>query len=257
MKINRIEFQLSNQCNRQCKWCPAFYKKQEEQMLNIDTLSKMIETINNNINYFEDKVQLTFDRYNEPLLYTEHLIKCVRLVKSKLKIKNLILTINTNGDYLTKNNVETLSFFDRVQINGYDKETKVQAIIKLINIFGSCICNKMKFHEEENIVYFDNITYVYNKSEVMNFRDRGGSLKINSKERTKKCNIVGKFLMIEYDGCVYPCCDTTQMIEQHSNMCCGNILNDNFEKIINKINKIETLNNKICKYCTADICLFK
>lgn len=256
MKINRIEFQLSNQCNRQCKWCPAFEKKQPPYLLSYDTIIKTINVINENPYLFENEINITLDRYNEPLLYIDYLVKYINTLKNSIHNKKIIFSINTNGDYLNKDNLWILSYFEKVQINGYYEENKSQAIVKLIELFGENICKKIKFDDAKNMIYFDNINYIYNKSKIMNFRNRGGTLQLDCKMRISECNIKGKFLMIEHNGDVYPCCDTSIMMNSHKSMCCGNINIEHISEILKNINNIKTINNKICKYCTADICMF-
>lgn len=271
--ICKFEFQISNFCNRKCEWCPPFRDNNIERIEYIDEkiLYKMKDIYIKYNNLFEKNIKISFGRYNEPCYNMDNLIKCVNIFKN-IDNDKIKFTINTNGDYLNKNNINNLFIFSYVTINKYNSnEKKIDAICNLIDLFGTDICKKLKFNDKINEIYFTinntSFTYVYNKGKVMNTRTRGGILSpitdknLSWKNNIKKntfCDIVGHLIMIDYNGDVFPCCEVTGMNNFHKKMCVGNILTDNFLDIYSRlINFNINITNDVCSTCTAYLDLVK
>lgn len=256
--INKIDIQLSDQCNRRCKWCPMLqYSK--NLILSPKIILKLIQIINQ-YDVFSPNFKITLSRYNEPMLYPKLMKQYLKLLK-RIK-KPFKFTVNTNGDYIPSDLHNYIKDIDLFIINDYDNIDESKAMIKLIDYFHTYkILENMQYIPNENLIRcnFNNTTieYFYNKSKVMNTRDRGGTIPYSTNlnwthkniiPRTT-CDIIGHVLSIDVNGDIYPCCDLSGMITKHHTMCCGNILKDSFETILNNLNNLQP--TELCKNCTT------
>lgn len=204
--------------------------------------------------YFESNFKLTFSRYNEPLLNP----KLHTNYFSILKRYQPYFTVNTNGDFLNTETKTILNYANLFIINDYDGLTEEQALIKLLDWLNDPnILAKYETVPNQNLIrlFYENTTieFYYNKPAVMHFRDRGGSLQLPFQEENRTtCNLIGTILAIDVDGSVYPCCDTCGLIPNHHQICCGNLLHDDFKIIYNNLINTKPIPS-ICKHCTTEV----
>lgn len=253
-KIVKIEFQISNQCNKKCWFCPAFNLNSKNNVNIIDEkiIDKVVNILKTKPNLFENVIHISFDRYNEPFIYYDLIYKYIK--KFKNIEKKIYYTINTNGDLITKQNNNILNLFDFVQINDYDSKNKNEALQKINNKFEKI--KKILFDDKNKVIYFNNIMYYYNRKNTLQVRNRGNTIHINNISSREQCNIIGKFLMIDVNGDVFPCCEISNMFIDNSILKCGNILEDNIEDIVLTMNNLNIQDIKECKQCIADLNMF-
>lgn len=260
--ITKVEFQLSNSCNRKCRWCPQFVNKKDNSDMVVP--KKIIEKMMNNIkiynNLFCNELRIAFSRYNEPLLHADKLNEYCLYIKNYINstTNNICFTtINTNGDFLDDKTKALLSCFEKVTINDYNGMSLQKSLLYILNMFGLNSYKTIIINKERKEIYFiynnQNYTLAYSKNVYMNIRTRGGLLdNKNNFVRTTKCDVIGKLIEIDYNGDVYPCCEVSSMNGEHKEMCCGNILTDDFKKIYSNINDIKVEKHKsICSSCNA------
>ena len=255
--IKKVDIQITDICNRRCKWCPML-KNSKNRIMPIEIMKK-IDEIMYEYNYlFNDNFKLTFCRYNEPFMYPDILKRYYDIIKKH----NFKFTINTNGDYLNEKTKSLLSFIDLLLINDYDGLNKDEALIKLITWINDInILTEYSESLDHFTIKYNNTTieYFYNKPSTMNTRDRGGTLDtsldlhwINKTTDRTSCDVIGNMISIDVNGDVYPCCDTCGMISKHKTMCCGNIMVDNFDNIWENIINLK-IGKNICSKCTTHV----
>lgn len=260
--ITKFEFQISNYCNRRCPWCPQFFDKKDIKNTIMD--EKIIDKMLNNFieyNYLFDKnVKIAFTRYNEPIYNHKILYSYSKKIKDfcRKNVNNCIVTsVNTNGDFLNLSTLYSLQYIDRITINDYNGLTKSKAMIKILQLFGLEAYNNMEINIKDKEIYFNineqEYTFCYSKNQYIHTRTRGNLLKnFYEIKRDYDCDIIGKLIEIDYNGDVYPCCEVSSMNCEHIEMCCGNILKDNFLDIYNNIQNIKFDSHlNICSSCEA------
>jgi radical SAM protein with 4Fe4S-binding SPASM domain len=172
-----IEFNLLNYCNRNCAFCPTVipYKKKE---MSLELYAYILLQLQE-INY---SGVISFSGFSEPLYHTE-LYYLVDL-KTRL-IPKAHLTINTNGDRLTKEMVNVLlkKGVNDICISKYEDNNKLN-----------------KFEKMDNVYIKDR----FSNNDFIN--NRAGSL-YEIKEPLKNiCYYPYYFLYIDYNGDVLFCC---------------------------------------------------
>lgn len=260
--IKKIDLQISNSCNRRCKWCPMLKYSKNDKEITLEIIKKLVNIINLNKNLFDKNIRISYSRYNEPLLKLNLLLDISKEL-DKLEIQNTRV-IHTNGDLLNNNIIDiVMENCSLLTINNYDNIDYNDALIKIIDIFGIDVLNTISHDYINHLILFKYknkyIEYFYDKSKIMNTRDRGGTLnydtKLNWKYTTDNksfCNVIGNMIAIECNGDIYPCCDTSNMIKKHEPMYCGNILLNNFSDIYNNLINKKTIKN-ICQHCITDL----
>ena len=99
VEINPIEL-----CNRTCHFCPRSQTSYPNMnvKISLDTVHMISDQLSN-MNY---KNRVSFVGFGEPFLHKQ-LAECIRIIKDKnTDIK--WLEVNTNGDFITRNNVSKL-----------------------------------------------------------------------------------------------------------------------------------------------------
>jgi pyruvate-formate lyase-activating enzyme len=119
--IRLIEIEIHSYCNRKCNWCPNkfidrnFYKELPEDIF----LKILNELKENNFGKNYEKPMITFSRFNEPTYNIDLLNKRIKQTKQILPYIETI--VNTNGDYLTKENLNKISpYLDELSIMDYN-----------------------------------------------------------------------------------------------------------------------------------------
>lgn len=224
--LKLVEIELSSYCNRKCDWCPnkLIDRYSFNQFLDADILVSLLKELSEN-NY---KGAITFSRNNEPMAVIEYFKEKVSMIKKTLPNNKLIT--NTNGDFLTKENLEGLEI-DELSIMDYDCIGEDKCIDKL----------------EKAGVSIDKIEYPYiyghyNKmlillvidwKKVWKIADRGGILREYSKKiRTLPCKEPFFFVGVNYDGTISPCCNIRSDEPKHKKFLLGDLKENNLETIL-------------------------
>lgn len=140
--MNKVYFILGQKCNRSCSFCYMRYS---------NDISSSIEVLNN----IKDSIYHLIIIGGEPLLYYDKLIEIIENSKNVEEI-----TITTNGDLLTKDNVTQLLSYKNVhlQISIYDFNSLIH-IKKLFDNIDKTLLKQILIH------------FVFSKYNINLFRD--------------------------------------------------------------------------------------
>lgn len=241
-----LELEIFNFCNRTCKWCPNSFidRRTKIKYLDLKIIYKIGKFLkkNNTIKY------ISFSRYNEPLYDISYLNKVINILK-KFR-KDIRFVTNTNGDYLNINNIYKISnIINELTIMNYDDNNhKYDWIIKILSNLQINNDNKFIYGNINNMKI---CIYKYNENDSCN---RGGILnKYNHIKQYNKCFEINKFIGIDYNGNVMPCCNFRSDVLRHKKFILGNLYQDNLNFILNKnkllLNDIKNIKFNQCKYC--------
>ena len=240
--LKLVEIEIFNYCNRTCEFCPN---------VTIDRKSAVIELPEscflNTLQELKDQDfdgYVTFSRYNEPLSQDELLKKRAKQVREYLP--NVTLIFNTNGDFLTKKRLYGLDV-DEISVMDYDNK-------------GIEKCKKRLERVEVDITEIEypfikgiwgNTKFLYYVDFVENhtlWNDRGGALEELSLEerRTEPCLEPDRFIGVDYNGNVMPCCVTRSDIDSHQDFILGNIKEQSVMDIFNS-ERAKTIREKAMK----------
>lgn len=276
--FGRIILEHHTYCNRQCKWC--LYKYMENKSINYmdkDMLNTILNEVYDNIDLFKtDKLTFSLFRYNEPLYDIDNLISVSKTIKDFFNKKNIetYIYIHTNGDYLCNSTFEkVMEYIDEITINNY-KNNSILDILDIVEKLNKDI-KLEKIHENKERrtrLYFSykhkSVTFFVNSEKDLAKTSRGGIInkyveKDDGKwvndlvERDYQCDLLGRVLVIDYDGTINACCETSSRIAEHKDMMLGNI-KEGLNNIIPRYKTIDVLTNKSCKFChmSSKICGF-
>ena len=240
--LKLVEIEIFNYCNRTCEFCPNE---------TIDRKSAVIELPEscflNTLQELKDqnfKGYVTFSRYNEPLSQDELLKKRANQVREFLP--DVTLIFNTNGDFLTKKRLDGLDV-DEISVMDYDNK-------------GIEKCKKRLERVEVDITEIEypfikgiwgNTKFLYYVDFVENhtlWNDRGGALEeLSLKERrTEPCLEPDRFIGVDYNGNIMPCCVTRSDIDSHQDFILGNIKEQSVMDIFNS-ERAKTIREKAMK----------
>jgi len=223
-QLRLIEIELFSYCNRKCHWCPnrdidrTGYKELEN-----DIFYKLLKEIK--ASGYSNPI--TFSRYNEPMSYID--VFKEKLIEIRKILPNKLIT-NTNGDFITKENLEGL-LIDELTIMDYDNDGIDYCKEKLIKA-GATVDKVVK-----NYIYAHKddmkILYYTNWDKYRNITDRGGVLTEYSADvRTTPCYEPTYFVGINYDGTVSPCCNIRNDVDKLKPYIIGDLHDSSLEGIL-------------------------
>lgn len=267
--VKLVEIGISSFCNRKCWFCPNSIVDRFSQNIELDEnlFIKILEELKE-IDYSNS---LYLHRYNEPLYNKWLLLKRIRQAREYLP--KAIISINTNGDYLTLDYLNDLNevgvnmMYISYYYNGNDKniEFDLENIIKprMLKFINKLDIEYSKYIENDNgyYIYFKykyiDIEYrALNMEKIAN--DRGGIIQeVNIKERTSQCFLPNIQVSIDYDGTYSMCCNIRSDVEEHKDYIIGNIRDNTIfelfanDKIINIRKKLLVYGKKekVCANC--------
>lgn len=224
--LRLVEIELFSYCNRKCGWCPN--KSIDRHSENIEMSDEVLFGVLLSLKSHEYKGAITFSRYNEPMSHIDIFKERLKQIKKFLPDNKLIT--NTNGDFITKENLEGL-LVDELTIMDYDKLGLGGCLNKLSD--AGVVVSEVKYP----YIYgrFENIEILYfvDWTDNRNITDRGGFLKEYSfKKRTSVCHEPKYFVGINYDGTVSPCCNVRNDVEAHKPFIIGNINEESLSSIL-------------------------
>lgn len=237
--IQLIELELFNYCNRACSFCPNSKKPDRRTYTGIDIemIKKLIKELKE-INYTN---YISFSRYNEPFFKFKNNIDIFKYIRDELNCK---LVTNTNGDFLDKPTLKLASeIFDEITIMNYDNKDNYFDWIEVENVSD---CGLIKYGKVGNCK-------IAIAKPFFDINDRGGILDSYSLcERKEKCYEPKKFIGIDYNGNVMPCCNVRSDFEEHKKYSYGNIKEESIVEIVSRASSLRDgeLRMKACAYCT-------
>ncbi len=221
-----VEIELFSFCNRKCEWCPngeLIDRHSFNTFLSEEVLRKALKELME----YEYTGVFSFSRYNEPFSNFEEFQKRLSIVKEYFPYAKLVT--NTNGDYLNKEKIYA-TLIDELSIMDYDCRGPEWCYQRMIS------------WDIENIIQYDNyfvgsigekqILYYWSWPESGTISDRGGALKeFSIEKRNDPCFEPFRFIGINYDGTISPCCNIRNDNIDHQPFVFGN-LNENTLKDI-------------------------
>ena len=250
-RLRLVEIELFSYCNRVCSWCPNSYidRRSNNQYISLDVLCSLLKELQEN-NY---SGCISFSRYNEPFSDFETLHQYA--LTAKLFLPDVKLVSNTNGDYITKEIINTMCI-DELTIMDYDYKGRDFALERLRSWGLKCIQEYDHYfvatHGQKKILYY------YSWLEEAKISDRGGNLQRWSlQKRDYPCYEPLFFIGVNYDGTVSPCCNVRSDCENR-NYIIGDLnkhtLNDvlNSQKYLDFVHSVTTgefTKDMPCYYC--------
>ena len=236
--IHRVDIEPQSYCNRICDWCPnKTLLRNYKEIMPDDIYTKLLFELDC-ANFgktplaFGYATKISFIGYQEIFSDVELLKKRASEAKEVLS-NHVILTTNTNGDYLTKEKLDML-YNISVVIQDYDCHGKEYWESKLQE-WGSY---NIRYNENNHMLYgyrqnFISLIVVLDWAEVRELENRGGYFKegdlpemnwVNDmRPRTVPCPEPDYFINIYYDGSVTPCCHIRPDNPDHKEYILGNI----------------------------------
>ena len=240
--LKLVEIEIFNYCNRTCEFCPNE---------TIDRKSAVIELPEscflNTLQELKDqnfKGYVTFSRYNEPLSQDELLKKRANQVRKFLP--DVTLIFNTNGDFLTKKRLDGLDV-DEISVMDYDNKgiQKCKKRLERVGVDITEIDYPFIKGNRGKIKFLYYVDFVENHTL---WNDRGGALEeLSLKERrTEPCLEPDRFIGVDYNGNIMPCCVTRSDIDSHQDFILGNIKEQSVMDIFNS-ERAKTIREKAMK----------
>ena len=240
--LKLVEIEIFNYCNRTCEFCPNE---------TIDRKSAVIELPEscflNTLQELKDqnfKGYVTFSRYNEPLSQDELLKKRANQVRKFLP--DVTLIFNTNGDFLTKKRLDGLDV-DEISVMDYDNKgiQKCKKRLERVGVDITEIDYPFIKGNRGKIKFLYYVDFVENHTL---WNDRGGALEELSLEerRTEPCLEPDRFIGVDYNGNIMPCCVTRSDIDSHQDFILGNIKEQSVMDIFNS-ERAKTIREKAMK----------
>tara|TARA_B100000941_G_C28488984_1_gene546718 strand:- start:932 stop:1810 length:879 start_codon:yes stop_codon:yes gene_type:complete len=241
-----IELSLIDVCNRSCSFCPKF-----DDQIAPNTYQKMEMPLINKL--VADLKKINFNGafclcgYGEPMLHKD----LINIINTLGEIGGVELI--TNGDLINEEKISNLfnSKLSQVLISMYDgpeQRIKFEKIMKSADIPNNFVTLRERWHTDQN----------YGLGDISN---RGGTLKVDIDEETKKLNKTKKCFYtayqttIDWDGNLYICPN-----DWNRKISMGNLMQTDFfeiwkGKFLSKYRK-ELLNGKRslspCNVCNVD-----
>jgi len=236
--LMRVEIELFSSCNRSCAWCPNNYIVRECGTMQDKTFSSILQSLKiGNFEYkssrYEKKV-ITLNGYSEPMMNIDLLKSRVSEIRDVLPAVEPC--INTNGDFLTAENLKGL-FLEKVSIMDYDRKSKDYWVKKL----ESCGCKIIEIEDSKISAIHNNISYLsveLSWIDSIELETRGGVLLKHEESRelfektpvrSEPCYEALYYPVINYNGSVMPCCHMRS--DTHSDMVIGNVNSSTLEDL--------------------------
>ena len=229
MDIRLIEIEIFSFCNRKCPWCPnSFISRDENVILPREVYIKLMKELRD----MEYKGRITYSRYNEPLSHPNILLDRIKITHDILP--DVPIVFNTNGDYLNQSILDKLDI-EAMSIMDYDNKGKAwcsQRLQKLgVDITGAEYPYIYGKYNGISILYYVD----WQKNALIG--SRGDSLNakmIRRERRTKPCFEPTRFIGIDYNGSIMPCCELRSDIPEHHPYIFGNIKDEALRDILAK-----------------------
>ena len=251
--MRKVEIEIQSFCNRKCEFCPNkdFNRDMHEEMSE-ETFIKLFDNLKEqNFGQMFDGGVVSFTRYSEAMSKPELFKKRVAQAKKRLPFAQF--TANTNGDFLSKENLDGLEL-DHLAIMDYDCLGYEECTKKLedigINIIDIIPDQQtiMGVHDNGMIVAYsvnwtknatleDRGGYFKQGEEITHVLDNGEEIKMvwrrDRRLRSYPCNEPLTFIAIDYAGYVTPCCHIREDNPEHKKYVLGNINESSIVEIMN------------------------
>ena len=238
--VTRVIVEVSSFCNRRCWFCPNSYldRFSSNNRLDVDVYSKLLHELAE-INY---SGLLSFAGSNEPLA-DKIIVK--RIEEARALLPNAKISINTNGDYLTREYLEELRIagLDVLKIQAYFEKNEQfcsEAVFSKIDKTAANLDLSYDVSHRPDIDQWFEAQFKYNGVDIVSYgRDfnlnghyRGGLIDVGLKRvRTAPCLYPFRDFPVHYDGNVTPCCNIRPDAPEHKKYIIGNLRNKTIYEI--------------------------
>ena len=221
--MNMVEIEVFSYCNRRCWFCPnaQIDRRSTNNYMDPELYTGIMRQLAE-VDY--DEI-ISFSRYNEPL--ADRVI-LDRLKEARTAVPKALLHTNTNGDYLTFDYLEELyeaglrSLNVQVYLQNdqrYDHDLmrkKSDFIINKLGLPAELKVDKSGFWLEHHLDYKDMAFRLYGRNFEVNGCNRGETLDLRQDYvRTAPCVYTFRFLYIDYNGKMMPCCNLRSDMPDH------------------------------------------
>jgi radical SAM protein with 4Fe4S-binding SPASM domain len=232
--VTMVEVEVFSFCNRRCWFCPnAQIDRHSDNVYMADCVYSSIINSLAEIGYDET---VTYSRYNEPL---SDPIIIDRLREARAKLSGATLHLNTNGDYLTRDYLDTLyeSGLRSIRIQLYLKNEErygdvrihqcAERLLDRLNLPSKLTQSIPGKWLEYRLKYRDMSITAYGRNFAVNGTNRGGLVDINNDYiRTSPCLAPAWSVCIDFNGKVVPCCNFRSDVPEHAEYVLGEITPD-------------------------------
>ncbi len=250
--LRLVEIEIHSYCNRTCHWCP-------NRDINRDFAEtmpdEMYDSILNQLRSGGFKGAISYSRYNEPMSDI-YLLKR-RTIKAKEVLPDVKLVMNTNGDFLSRQNLEGL-IVDELTIMDYNS-AGVYVMKDRLSKIGVEHLHVDRYFVRGRFKQIDVLAFA-DWPKYAKIEDRGGILSEHSTtKRTKPCYEPKYFVAIDYNGKVTPCCHIRSDCDKHKEYVLGDLNTNTLEEILTSTKAIDFRNSTSeglfegpCKYCQKE-----
>lgn len=269
--IRRVDIEFQSYCNRKCDWCPntsldrTFHQEMTDEMF-LKIINELKEKNfgvpkitsqealkllpkrdleqmrrDERSDLINSRPILSFLGYQEPFATPELFKRRVQQAADILP-PTIDLVAHTNGDFLTKENLDKL-FLTALKIMDYDNKGMDFWIQKFKDL-GILLVNID--YDTEQIIgihrYVGSVTCFCNWKNHSQLEDRGGFFKQGDlpefawhddmRARNFPCSEPTYHMNFSYDGTMMPCCHMRQDNENHQPYILGNVANCSVSDIL-------------------------
>lgn len=236
-----IEIETINKCNNDCSFCPANYKVDKRERLEMN--DELFEKIINDLSDLQFSGTVSLHSNNEPLL-DKKLIKREKYLREKLPFARNILF--TNGILLNISNIKELEkYIDCIVVDVYLDD---------FNVYPKNII------EIEKIIN-KNITKILIRDKNAELSTRGGlapniNMEFNNNDCINElCFLPFSQLVVRPNGDISLCCNDVYGYYTLGNLKQNNIIeiwnNEKRKQIQNEMIKNKRKNINLCKDCNS------
>lgn len=225
--VTMVEIEVFSYCNRRCWFCPNSF---------IDRLSSteyMPETMYLSILDHLARVDyggmISYSRYNEPL--ADRII-LRRIEQARARLPKVLLHTNTNGDYLTRDYLDALIAAGLQSLNvqiylgnhdRYDHDRMRERLDRVVDKLGFAatvtIDEPGRWLEATAAVPGLSAFRIYARNFETTGCSRGDSVPIQiASPRTSPCLSPFRYLYIDYNGRMMPCCNLRSDVPAHAEL---------------------------------------
>ena len=240
--VRLIDLETSSQCNRRCEYCinTTYDEKRDRFSKNIFMSDEMFASTIDQLAEISFVGRIAFHYLNEPLMFVDSLVQRISFARQKLP--KAVLTVYTNGDFLTRPVLDRLvaAGVNAVEITAHlqrglrYKESKI-----LTRIFNKAkelglIPVLSDYKEGQSIRFNLSGSSIAVGMILVNYMQYGHSrgnlldgVGRQVEARTKPCTQPFDWFVVNYTGAVTACCDLVADAPDHQNYITGQLSTSN------------------------------
>jgi MoaA/NifB/PqqE/SkfB family radical SAM enzyme len=232
--MRTIDVEIFSQCNRRCHYCSnTMLDRFTSNQFMADNVFEQIVSDLGSIDWDGD---FRFVGLNEPTMHRKSLVTRAR--QARAAIPKALLTVLTNGDYLTRDYLEELYDAGIRQMHisvhlqrfmPFDDQKVLKRVVMLAKRLG--VEWRIDRHVPGREVYArlmfrDMMLQVFQLDYEHLGHDRGGLLDGIGRQdyvRTSACPVPVMMMVVSYNGNILPCCHFVGDAEQHKGLVVGKL----------------------------------